>query len=158
LAARRNPSHSSSRIRFKTGTEKQYEDWLAEIQRVVGGVAGYLGSEIFRPAHGSRKYTSILRFDSLDNLNIWAESETRQSLVAQVSHLLEQGDQVRINTGVDFWFTPEGSKPPKPWAGFDNYIDRAVVQCVNRMTPKWATRLAAYDVFIWDQCYAVEQS
>jgi glyoxylase-like metal-dependent hydrolase (beta-lactamase superfamily II) len=45
-----------------------------------------------------------------------------------------------------------------PWAGFDNYIDRVVVQCVNRMTPKWATKLAAYDVFIWDQCYTVEQS
>ena len=47
---------------------------------------------------------------------------------------------------------------PNPWAGYDNYIDRVVVQCVNRMTPKWATKLAAYDVFIWDQCYTVEQS
>ncbi|MEP6945922.1 MAG: MBL fold metallo-hydrolase [Acidobacteriota bacterium] len=45
-----------------------------------------------------------------------------------------------------------------PWAGYDNYIDRVVVQCVNRMTPKWATKLAAYDIFIWDQCYTVEQS
>ena len=45
-----------------------------------------------------------------------------------------------------------------PLAGSDNYIDRVVVQCVNRMTPKWATKLAAYDVFIWDQCYTVEQS
>jgi glyoxylase-like metal-dependent hydrolase (beta-lactamase superfamily II) len=45
-----------------------------------------------------------------------------------------------------------------PWAGYANYVDRVVVQCVNRMTPKWATKLAAYDVFIWDQCYTVEQS
>lgn len=45
-----------------------------------------------------------------------------------------------------------------PWAGYDNYIDRVVVSCVNRLTPKWATKLAAYDVFIWDQCYTVEQS
>jgi glyoxylase-like metal-dependent hydrolase (beta-lactamase superfamily II) len=45
-----------------------------------------------------------------------------------------------------------------PWAGFDNYIDRVVVQCVNRLTPKWQSRLAAYDVYIWDQCYAMEQS
>lgn len=28
-----------------------------------------------------------------------------------------------------------------PWAGYDNYIDRVVVQCINRMTPKWATKL-----------------
>jgi glyoxylase-like metal-dependent hydrolase (beta-lactamase superfamily II) len=45
-----------------------------------------------------------------------------------------------------------------PWAVFDNYIDRVVVQCVNRLTPKWSTRLAAFDVFVWDQCYAMEQS
>jgi glyoxylase-like metal-dependent hydrolase (beta-lactamase superfamily II) len=45
-----------------------------------------------------------------------------------------------------------------PWAYFDNYIDRVALQCVNTLTPKWSTRLAAFDVFIWDQCYAMEQS
>ena len=45
-----------------------------------------------------------------------------------------------------------------PWAGFDNYIDRVALACVNTLTPKWSTRLAAYDVFIWDQCFAMEQS
>jgi glyoxylase-like metal-dependent hydrolase (beta-lactamase superfamily II) len=45
-----------------------------------------------------------------------------------------------------------------PWAGFDDYIDRVAGQCVNALTPKWATRLAAFDVFVWDQCYAMEQS
>jgi glyoxylase-like metal-dependent hydrolase (beta-lactamase superfamily II) len=44
-----------------------------------------------------------------------------------------------------------------PWAVFDDYIDRVVIRCVNEMTP-WATRLAAYDVYIWDQCYSMEQS
>jgi glyoxylase-like metal-dependent hydrolase (beta-lactamase superfamily II) len=45
-----------------------------------------------------------------------------------------------------------------PWAVFDNYIDRVVVKCVNAVTPKWQTRLSGYDVYIWDQCYAMEQS
>jgi hypothetical protein len=44
------------------------------------------------------------------------------------------------------------------WAIYDNYIDRVVVKCVNSVTPKWQSRLAGYDVFIWDQCYAMEQS
>jgi glyoxylase-like metal-dependent hydrolase (beta-lactamase superfamily II) len=44
------------------------------------------------------------------------------------------------------------------WAVFDDYIDRVVIQCVNELTPKWQTQLAAYDVYIWDQCYAMEQS
>ena len=45
-----------------------------------------------------------------------------------------------------------------PWAVFDNYIDRVVVQTVNAVSPKWSTKLAAYDVYIWDQAYAMEQS
>jgi glyoxylase-like metal-dependent hydrolase (beta-lactamase superfamily II) len=55
----------------------------------------------------------------------------------------------------------EGLNPldkANPWAGFDNYIDRVAAQCVNTLTPKWSTKLAGFDVYIWDQCYAMEQS
>jgi hypothetical protein len=45
-----------------------------------------------------------------------------------------------------------------PWAVFGNYIDRVVTQCVNDLTPNWSGKLAAFDVFIRDQCYAMEQS
>ena len=45
-----------------------------------------------------------------------------------------------------------------PWAVFDHYIDRVALACVNQLTPKWSTKLAAYDVYIWDQCFAMEQS
>jgi glyoxylase-like metal-dependent hydrolase (beta-lactamase superfamily II) len=45
-----------------------------------------------------------------------------------------------------------------PWAVFDNYIDRVVIKCVNALTPEWRTKLAGFDVYIWDQCYAMEQS
>jgi len=45
-----------------------------------------------------------------------------------------------------------------PWAVFDNYIDRVAIACVNQLTPKWSTKLAGYDVYIWDQCYSMEQS
>jgi hypothetical protein len=29
---------------------------------------------------------------------------------------------------------------------------------VNVLTPKWATKLAAYDVYVWRQCVTMEQS
>jgi glyoxylase-like metal-dependent hydrolase (beta-lactamase superfamily II) len=45
-----------------------------------------------------------------------------------------------------------------PWALFDNYIDRVAAQCVNTLTRKWATRLAGFDVYVWDQCYSMEQT
>jgi glyoxylase-like metal-dependent hydrolase (beta-lactamase superfamily II) len=55
----------------------------------------------------------------------------------------------------------EGMNPAdlaNPWAVFDNFTDRVVVQCVNTLTPRWRTTLAAFDTFIWDQCYTMEQS
>jgi glyoxylase-like metal-dependent hydrolase (beta-lactamase superfamily II) len=45
-----------------------------------------------------------------------------------------------------------------PWAYYGNYIDRVAIQCVNKLTSKWSTKLAGYDVFIWDQCYAIVES
>jgi glyoxylase-like metal-dependent hydrolase (beta-lactamase superfamily II) len=44
------------------------------------------------------------------------------------------------------------------WALVDDFTDRVAVKCVNTMTPKWKDRLAAFDTFIWDQCFAMEQS
>lgn len=55
----------------------------------------------------------------------------------------------------------EGMDPSdlaNPWAVFDDYIDRVVIKCVNALTPRWSKRLAGFDVFIWDQCYSMEQS
>lgn len=99
----------------RAGEEARYEDWLAEILGAVSGMPGYLGREIFRPAEGSRKYTTVVRFDSASHLDGWAESDARKSFVGRVSDLLEGGDRHEIRTGIDFWFTPEGARPPKPW-------------------------------------------
>jgi len=38
------------------------------------------------------------------------------------------------------------------------YIDRVAGQCVNTLTPKWSNKLSGFDVYIWAQCYAMEQS
>jgi glyoxylase-like metal-dependent hydrolase (beta-lactamase superfamily II) len=58
----------------------------------------------------------------------------------------------RVGEGVD---TRDLSNP---WAVYDNFIDRVVIQCVNALTPKWSQKLAGFDVYIWDQCYSMEQS
>lgn len=103
---------------IRAGEEKRYEVWLTDILGAVSNSPGYLGREIFRPAQGMRTYTSILRFDCSDNLNAWVESDVRSAYVNQVTDLLEKGDRHEIRTGIDFWFTPEGLRPPKPWKQF----------------------------------------
>src|SRR5262249_4077778 len=73
---------------------------------------------VFRPAPGMRTYTSILRFDADDHLHAWATSDARHALISRVGDLLTKGDVHEIRTGIDFWFTPESAKPPKPWKQF----------------------------------------
>ncbi len=103
---------------IKAGEAQRYEVWLGDILRAVSSSPGYLGREIFRPAHGGNKYTTIVRFDSHGHLNAWAESSVRRTFINSVRDLLEEGDQHEIRTGIDFWFTPEGVKPPKRWKQF----------------------------------------
>ena len=45
-----------------------------------------------------------------------------------------------------------------PWAATRDWTDRLTNHCVNKVSPKWASRLAAYDVWIYEQCEALEQS
>jgi glyoxylase-like metal-dependent hydrolase (beta-lactamase superfamily II) len=45
-----------------------------------------------------------------------------------------------------------------PWAVFDNFIDRVTVNCVATLSPVWRAKLSGFDVFIYDQCMAMEQS
>lgn len=44
------------------------------------------------------------------------------------------------------------------WALFDDYTARVAGQCVTKLTRKWKNRLGGFDTFIWDNCYAMEQS
>ena len=104
--------------KIRAGEEERYEAWLAEIFEASSRFPGYLNRDIFRPHDGDRKYTSVVRFDSLESLNGWANSQTRECFVNTVHNLLEEGDQVEIKSGIDFWFTPKGVKPPKLWKQF----------------------------------------
>jgi antibiotic biosynthesis monooxygenase (ABM) superfamily enzyme len=103
---------------IKTGEEKRYEDWTKEILSASSSYAGYLGREVFRPAAGNRKYTIIVRFDTDEHLRDWIDSDARREFISRAGDLLEKGDQNEVRTGIDFWFTPEGTRPPKAWKQF----------------------------------------
>jgi antibiotic biosynthesis monooxygenase (ABM) superfamily enzyme len=77
---------------------------------------GHVGVNIIRPPAGSRRYTIVVRFDTLEHLQEWLGSEPRRRLIAQVEPLLERGDRVDIKTGLEFWFTPPSPAQRHPAA------------------------------------------
>ncbi|MBB4846079.1 glyoxylase-like metal-dependent hydrolase (beta-lactamase superfamily II) [Paucibacter oligotrophus] len=99
-----------------------------------------------------------LDFDWLVSGHV-ARVGSKADVLAQHEFLLD----LKAAAGKALQTTPlaEGMDPrdkSNPWAVFDHYIDRVAAQCVNTLTPKWAPRLAAFDVYIWDQCFTMEQS
>jgi glyoxylase-like metal-dependent hydrolase (beta-lactamase superfamily II) len=104
------------------------------------------------------KTISNWNFDTLVSGHV-ARTGTRADVAMQLAFMedLQAAAQTALKRT-----TPDGGLNPadrgNPWAVFDHYIDRVVVDCVNQMIPKWSTKLAAFDVYIWDQCYSMEQS
>jgi uncharacterized protein len=102
------------------GKDQEYEAWLSEIVPIAANAEGQRGVNVTRPPTGSSTYTIVLHFDALEHLQKWLASEVWKQLILKVQHLLQDGDQVEIKTGLEFWFTPPGSeqKHAKPYKQF----------------------------------------
>ena len=65
--------------RVKPGREAAYEAWLERLIREASVLPGYLGTNVQRPAAtGPREYTSVFRFDSVEHLRAFEDSDLRR--------------------------------------------------------------------------------
>jgi glyoxylase-like metal-dependent hydrolase (beta-lactamase superfamily II) len=105
------------------------------------------------------KEINSLDFDTLVGGHV-ARTGTHADVETQLSFLedLKAAAETALKTTKPGEGLTATDRSTNPWAVFDNYIDRVALACVNQLTPKWSTKLAAYDVYIWDQCFAMEQS
>jgi len=104
--------------RVNRSQQPLYEQWVDKIYRVVSQCQGFLDGQMIRPVPGiTETYTVIIRFDEIDALKDWMESAQRKELIDEVRPLLVGTDKIFIQTGLEFWFSPEtsGAGSPKPW-------------------------------------------
>ena len=97
-----------------------YEAWLARIMPAAQQFPGHLGVHVIRPTAGSEAYNIVIRFDTLDNLYAWTNSELRKKLVAEIQPILAQEEHYEVRTEPEFWFTPSTPtvKRPQKWKQF----------------------------------------
>lgn len=102
--------------RVLPGRETAYEAWLHDLVEQAAGFPGYLGTQIQRPAaSGPREYTSVFRFDSVENLRAFEESDLRRGALERVSELVESDAIWERHTGLELWFSaPPGTVVPQP--------------------------------------------
>ena len=102
--------------RVKPGHEAAYEQWLTQLIDEARRMPGYLGTNVQRPGpSGPRQYTSVYRFESVEHLQAFEQSEVRARLVAQVGPHVEADAVWERFTGMEFWFSaPPGTSVPQP--------------------------------------------
>lgn len=67
---------------------KRYEEWLGKIMPVAAEFPGHLGANVIRPGAGQNLWSVIIRFDTIEHLYAWTQSETRRELVAELRRCL----------------------------------------------------------------------
>jgi antibiotic biosynthesis monooxygenase (ABM) superfamily enzyme len=102
------------------GQEQRYEQWLAKIMPIAAEFPGHLGANVILPPAGQNLWTVVIRFDTIEHLYAWTQSDTRALLVKEIEPLLAEGDKIEVRTEAAFWFTPPEShvRKPKSWKQF----------------------------------------
>ncbi|MCY1236357.1 Antibiotic biosynthesis monooxygenase [compost metagenome] len=98
----------------------RYEDWLKAIAQACQRFPGHLGVNIIRPHGLTTAYVIVLRFDSHEHLTAWIESDDRKQMLTQAEPHLLAAEEIEIQTGLEYWFTPPITKPlhAKPFKQF----------------------------------------
>ncbi len=99
---------------------QRYEAWLGKIMPIAAEFPGHLGANVIRPSPGQNLWSIIIRFDTIEHLYAWTQSETRCELVAEIAPLLSEGDRTEVRTEPAFWFTPPAAnvRQPRRWKQF----------------------------------------
>lgn len=99
------------------GKQQEYEQWLNEIVPLTRHSKGFIDHQIVRPIPDlTFVYTVIIRFDTIENLKKWMESDDRKKLIEKAAPLFRRDDRYTIKSGLDFLFESESeTKVPVRW-------------------------------------------
>jgi antibiotic biosynthesis monooxygenase (ABM) superfamily enzyme len=97
------------------GSEAAYRDWEVKIQSAQARSPGYCGAYVQPPTKGSTgRWTTLLRFDSPENLDKWFTSQERMSLVKESESFVKSTEFRHITNSFAGWFPVDskGKSPP----------------------------------------------
>jgi hypothetical protein len=103
--------------RVKTGKEEPYRAFADRIQRAQQKFPGYIGSFVQPPQHNETGWTTVLRFQTVRDLNHWLNSPERKALLKESEDLIEGFTAQRVDTSFPGWVPadPSTGKPPNMW-------------------------------------------
>jgi uncharacterized protein len=102
---------------IKAGQEAAYRAFADRIQRVQETFPGYLGSFVQPPHQKESGWTTVLRFDTAENLDGWLNSPERAALLTESAPLIHGFQAQRVDTSFPGWtpVDPATGKSPSKW-------------------------------------------
>ena len=89
----------------KPGKEAAYREWETRIQQAQSKFPGYRGSYVQPPVAGELGWTTLMRFDTAEQLDRWLKSPERAALVKEAEPLVDYAHLQRMGTSF-----PDGSR------------------------------------------------
>ena len=101
----------------KPGKEAAYREWETRIQQAQSKFPGYRGSYVQPPVSGELGWTTLMRFDTAEQLDTWLKSPERAALVKEAESLVDYAHLQRMGTSFPGWFPtdPKTGKGPPNW-------------------------------------------
>lgn len=94
--------------RVRTARRDDYEVWLHRLLADAANLDGFVGADIHPPpaAADPAIYTSVFRFDTVEQLQSFERSDLRRRYLDEVIDLVEADAVWDTHTGLEMWFTP----------------------------------------------------
>src|ERR1041384_6710112 len=103
--------------KVKAGQENAYREWEIKAQQAQSKIPGYRGSYVQPPVSGELGWTTLMRFDTVEQLERWLKSPERAALLREAEPLVEYAHLQRMGTSFPGWFPtdPKTGKGPPNW-------------------------------------------
>src|SRR4029077_18127159 len=101
----------------KPGKEAAYREWETRIQQAQSKFPGYRGSYVQPPVAGELGWTTLMRFDTAEQLDRWLKSPERAALVKEAEPLVDYAHLQQMGTAFPGWFPtdPKTGQGPPNW-------------------------------------------
>ncbi|MDH6678794.1 antibiotic biosynthesis monooxygenase (ABM) superfamily enzyme [Rhodococcus sp. LBL1] len=115
-ARRRSPATVVVTHLLRPGSDAAFRRWQDEMDSAAASFAGFLGTDVNPPTDGAGAWSVVYRFDSLENLRRWLDSNRRRDLVERAHALFDAPptQHVLIEEGGAEAVTVVVSHPPVP--------------------------------------------
>ena len=103
--------------KIRPGKDDIYREWAVRIQAAQAKYPGYRGMYLQPPAEKEGLWTTIIRFDTAEQLEAWMRAPEREELLAESKAFIDHEHLMRLATSFPGWvpINPMTGKGPPNW-------------------------------------------